>query len=92
MKQPSLLFCMVMDVIGYATYTIPVIGEFGDVIWAPVSAIIFYVSFGGWKGGAGALFNFTEEILPGTDFIPSFTIMWLLQKMMHKKTSRLLKV
>ena len=69
-----------MDLIGYATYAIPGIGEFGDIIWAPVSALIFYKTFGGWKGAFGGLFNFIEEILPGTDFIPSFTIMWFLQR------------
>jgi hypothetical protein len=84
-KKPSLIFCIVMDIIGYATYLIPVLGEVADVIWAPISAIIFYISFGGWKGGFGAIFNFVEELLPGTDFIPSFTIMWLLQNPASKK-------
>jgi len=68
-----------MDLIGYATYAIPFLGEFADIIWAPVSAIIFFVSFGGWKGALGGIGNFIEEILPGTDFIPSFTLMWFLQ-------------
>lgn len=91
MKQPSLLFCIVMDLIGYFTYAIPVLGELGDVVWAPVSAVIFYIAFGGWKGGFGAVFNFVEEILPGTDFIPSFTIMWLLQRAANKKGINFLK-
>ena len=77
----SLVFCVLMDLIGYATYAIPGFGEFGDIIWAPVSALIFYKTFGGWKGAFGGLFNFIEEILPGTDFIPSFTIMWFIQRM-----------
>ncbi|MBS1935248.1 MAG: hypothetical protein JST96_14705 [Bacteroidetes bacterium] len=75
-ESPSLLFCILMDAIGCMTYIIPGIGEFGDIIWAPVSAIIFYKTFGGWKGAFGSVFNFIEEIFPGTDFIPSFTIMW----------------
>lgn len=75
--QPSLIFCIVMDLVGYASFALPVLGEFGDIIWAPVSAFIFYKSFGGWKGAFGGLFNFVEEILPFTDFIPSFTIMWV---------------
>ncbi|MBI2729924.1 MAG: hypothetical protein HYX40_04090 [Sphingobacteriales bacterium] len=79
-KDASLLFCILMDAIGYFTYAIPVLGEFGDIIWAPVSAFIFYKTFGGWKGIFGGLFDFTEEILPGTDFIPSFTLMWLWQR------------
>jgi hypothetical protein len=72
-----------MDVLGYATYAIPGFGELGDIVFAPISAIIFYFMFGSWKG---ALFNFTEEILPGTDFIPSFTIMWLWKYFASKKT------
>ena len=83
MKQQtttSLIFCVLMDFIGYATYAIPGFGEFGDIIWAPISALIFYKTFGGWKGAFGGLFNFVEEILPGTDFIPSFTLMWFMQR------------
>lgn len=78
---PSLIFCLLMDAIGYATYAVPVLGEFGDILWAPISALIFYKTFGGWKGAFGGMFNFVEELLPGFDFIPSFTLMWLLQRM-----------
>ncbi len=81
MKQgnPSLLFCVLMERIGYASYAIPVLGEFADIVWAPISAFAFYRTFGGTKGIFGGIFNFIEEILPGMDFIPSFTIMWFLQ-------------
>jgi hypothetical protein len=79
-KQPSLLFCILMDLVGYITYAIPGFGEFGDILWAPVSAIIFFITFGGFKGATGGLLNFIEELLPGTDFIPSFTIMYMMQK------------
>lgn len=78
-KSPSLLFCVVMDLIGYATYAVPVLGEFGDLLWAPISALIFFRTFGGWKGAFGGIFNFIEEILPGLDFIPTFTLTWLFQ-------------
>ena len=78
-RQPTLLFCIVMDLIGYASYAVPVLGEISDIFWAPLSAIIFFLSFGGWKGAIGGIGNLIEEILPGTDFIPSFTIMWLFQ-------------
>ncbi|MCW3117229.1 MAG: hypothetical protein JWM28_1311 [Chitinophagaceae bacterium] len=86
-KTASFFFCIVMDTIGYATYAIPVLGELGDIIWAPLSAIIFFCLFGGWKGAAGGVFNFIEEILPGTDFIPSFTLMWLWQNFQDAKKS-----
>ena len=83
-QQPSLVLCIVMDVLGFATYAIPGLGELGDIVFAPLSAIVFYAMFGSWKG---ALFNFTEEILPGTDFIPTFTIMWVWKYFTSKKTS-----
>ncbi|HLO80795.1 MAG TPA: hypothetical protein VK166_07555 [Chitinophagaceae bacterium] len=67
-----------MDLIGMATYAIPVLGEFGDTLWAPVSAFIFYKTFGGTRGMIGGAFNFLEEILPGFDFIPTFTIMYFM--------------
>ncbi len=79
-QQTSLLFCLVMDAIGYATYALPFLGEFADIIWAPVSAVIFFRTFGGWKGAFGSVFNFAEELLPGFDFIPSFTLMWLWKR------------
>jgi hypothetical protein len=78
-NSPSLLFCLLMDAIGYATYAIPVLGELGDIFWAPLSAIIFFKTFGGWKGAFGGIFNFVEEILPGLDFIPTFTLTWIWQ-------------
>lgn len=85
-KQPSLIFCILMDIIGYATYAIPGLAEFADILWAPISAIIFMTTFGGWKGALGGVGNFIEEILPGTDFIPSFTIMWFIQNMQKRNT------
>lgn len=84
-QQSSLLFCILMDAIGYATYAVPFLGEFGDIIWAPVSAFIFFKTFGGWKGAFGGVFNFVEELLPGMDFIPTFTLMWAWQNWMAKK-------
>ena len=90
-KQPTLLFCLLMDALGFATYSIPGIGELGDIIWAPVSAIIFFKVFGGWKGAFGGIFNFVEEILPGTDFIPTFTIVWVWKYYTAKQVSRPVK-
>jgi len=85
MKRPSLVFCVIMDLLGAATYALPVFGEFIDILWAPISGLIFYFSFGGWKGTFGGMFNFMEEILPGADFIPSFTIMWFVQYFAAKR-------
>lgn len=85
-KQPSLLICIIMDLLGYASYALPFLGEFGDVFWAPLSGLVFYTLFGGWKGAMGGIFNVIEELLPGFDFIPSFSIMWII-KFVRKQQS-----
>ena len=84
-KQPSLQFCLLMDAIGCIPFLIPVIGEAFDIVWAPISAIIFYFAFGGRKAMYGAAFNLVEEIVPFMNFIPTFTIAWAWQKYVVKK-------
>lgn len=76
--MPSLLTCLLFDLIGYASYAVPFFGEFFDLVWAPVSAIIFWKLFGFRKGFFGGVFSFVEELMPGLDFIPTFTINWVL--------------
>ena len=78
-KPPSLVLCSLFDVIGYASYAVPFLGEFSDIIWAPLSAYIFYQMFGGRFGVIGGGFSFLEEILPFTDFIPTFSIAWAIR-------------
>ena len=85
---PSLGACIVMDLLGYATFALPVVGEVFDLVWAPVSALIFMRMFGGAKGVFGGIFNFVEELLPGLDFIPTFTIMWLYKYFRKPKTGK----
>jgi hypothetical protein len=82
---PSLAFCILMDIIGYGTFAIPFFGEFFDLIWAPISALIYWRTFGGFKGFLGGGFNFLEELLPGTDIIPTFTISWFMQYLRRRK-------
>lgn len=77
-KQPSLALCILMDLIGYASFAIPFLGEVIDIAWAPLSAAIFMRMFGGSRGLFGGIFNFIEELLPGLDFIPTFTITWFI--------------
>jgi hypothetical protein len=87
-KLPSLGACIVMDLLGYASFALPVVGEVFDIVWAPVSAMIFMRMFGGAKGFFGGIFNFVEEILPGLDFIPTFTLTWLYQYFTQPKTGK----
>lgn len=80
-----------MDLIGLATFAIPGLGEFGDILWAPISALVFYKTFGGTKGMIGGIFNFVEEILPGFDFIPTFTIMYFMTRKKESPTTLVVK-
>lgn len=91
-KTRSLILCVFMDLIGYATYSIPFFGEIADLFWAPISSLIFFMMFGGWKGALGGVFNFVEELLPGTDFIPSFTLMWLWRHFKQPEEKQLIRV
>lgn len=90
-NSPSLVFCILMDLIGLASYALPGLGEFGDILWAPISALIFFRTFGGTKGMLGGMFNFVEELLPGFDFIPTFTIMYFLSRKKEAPTTLVVK-
>jgi hypothetical protein len=82
---PPLALCLLLDALGCASYALPFFGEFFDLIWAPISAIMYWRLFGGYRGFLGGAFNFFEEIMPGLDIIPTFTITWFLQ---HQKRSQ----
>lgn len=88
-KKPSLIFCILMDLIGAATYFIPVLGEWGDAVWAPLSALIFYFCFGGKTGIFGAFINFAEEVFPFSDFVPSYCLGYLWIRYWEKKEKQI---
>ena len=73
---PNLKYCIVLDVIGCFSYIIPPFGP----VWAVISGIIFYFMFGKKLGLFGGIFSFIEELIPGIDFIPTFTIAWYMRK------------
>jgi len=75
-KLPSLKTCIILDLIGCFSY---VVLPFGP-LWAALSGIIFYFLFGKKFGVLGGVFSFIEELFPGLDLIPTFTIAWLLKK------------
>lgn len=74
-----------MDILGYASFAAPGLGEFTDIIWAPISGLLFYRFFGGRFGVFGGLLNFIEEALPFSDFIPSFSIAWVIRYVTERK-------
>lgn len=67
---------MIIDSIGMATFSIPVIGEALDIIWAPISRNLIILLYG---DGLWSTVGFVEELLPFTDIIPSATLAWMTE-------------
>ena len=76
-RTRKLLLGLLLDGVGMISFTIPLIGEFSDVIWAPVAAFIMTRMYKGRVGRVGSVMTFIEEALPFTDIIPSFTLTWI---------------
>ncbi|MFI2743714.1 hypothetical protein ACG2LH_13315 [Zhouia sp. PK063] len=74
----KLFLGILFDAIGMLSFIVPFFGEFSDVIWAPLAAWLMTKMYKSKGGKIAAALTFIEEILPGLDFIPSFTIMWLV--------------
>ena len=68
---------ILLDLIGIATMFIPFWGTIIDLIWAPFAAFQINKMYRGTQGKIAAVVVFLEEILPGLDIIPTFTLMWL---------------
>ncbi|MCL6273497.1 hypothetical protein M3P19_05715 [Muricauda sp. 2012CJ35-5] len=84
-KIQLLLIGLLLDGIGMLSFAIPGIGEFSDVIWAPVAGWLMTRMYKGKIGQAAGLVTFVEELVPGLDVIPSFTIMWFYTYVIAKR-------
>jgi hypothetical protein len=80
-----LLISLFLDMIGMLSYLVPVVGEVVDVIWAPISALLIYLMYRKHNGAIGGVLGFMEEILPGADAVPTFTLMWIYKYYFSKK-------
>ena len=76
-KYKKLFVGLVLDGIGMLSLAIPGLGEFLDILWAPVAGWFMTRLYPGRKGKIAGVIAFLEELLPGLDLIPSFTLMWL---------------
>lgn len=79
-KYQKLLLSIGLDLVGL----IPFI----DVVWAPISAFVMTKMYKGKKGKIGGLISFIEEILPFSDIIPTFTILWIYTNLIEKKEQK----
>lgn len=92
-KYKKLLLSLVLDGIGMLSFAIPFIGEFSDIIWAPIAGWLMTKMYKGKIGQGAGIITFIEEIIPGLDVIPTFTIMWLYTYVFKKASeNRTIKV
>jgi hypothetical protein len=84
-KKRNLFLGIFFDAVGMLSFTVPMVGEFSDVIWAPVAAYLMIRMYKGTVGKVGGVIAFVEEIVPFTDFIPSFTLMWFYNYVIKKE-------
>lgn len=68
---------LIYDGIGMASVSIPLIGPLLDLAWAPYAAKKMSEMYPGKKGKLASIIVFLEEILPFSDVIPTFTLMYL---------------
>ncbi|MFH7011141.1 hypothetical protein ACHRV5_04675 [Flavobacterium sp. FlaQc-52] len=84
-KNKKLLMGLLFDGIGMLSFTIPLVGDFADVIWAPLAGFLMTYMYKGKVGKVAGILTFVEEILPFTDIIPSFTLTWIYTYYIQKK-------
>jgi hypothetical protein len=85
LKRRNLFLGLLFDAIGMLSFTVPIIGEFSDVIWAPVAAYLMTRMYKGTIGKVGGVITFIEEIVPFADVVPSFTLTWIYNYWIKKQ-------
>jgi len=88
-KYLKLLLSILLDVIGMLSYLVPELGETIDVVWAPLSSFILMKLYKNKVSKYMMIIGFTEEILPFTDVVPTFTITYILSLYFDKKETKL---
>ncbi|WP_026710723.1 hypothetical protein [Flavobacterium filum] len=83
-KSRDLVLSLLFDAIGMMSYLVPFLGAITDVIWAPIAGLIMLRMYKGTVGAAAGFIVFVEEILPGLDFIPTFTLTWIYTYIIKK--------
>jgi hypothetical protein len=76
-KYKMLALSLLFDAIGLITFI--------DLIWAPLSAYLMTKMYKGQTGKIAGTISFIEEIIPGLDIIPTFTLTWFYVYVIRSK-------
>lgn len=82
-KYFKLISVIVVDLVGFSSYIIPVFGEGVDMIWGPISGLLIFLLFPHRK--RMAILGAVEELIPFTDFVPTACIAWILDYVKDNK-------
>lgn len=78
-KYKKLVLSILFDAVGF----IPFI----DLIWAPISAYLMQKMYKSKEGKFASFISFVEELLPFSDVIPTFTLMWIYTHLIKAKST-----
>jgi hypothetical protein len=81
-KYKKLVLSIVLDIIGFFT-VFPI-----DLAWAPISGYLMTRMYKGNLGKTAGVISFLEEIIPFSDVIPTFTIMWVYTYVIKKEEKK----
>jgi len=84
-KYVLLFLGLLFDAMGMLSFTVPILGESFDVIWAPTAAFLIFKMYKGTEGKIAGAVTFIEEAMPGLDIIPTFTITWIYKFLIKKQ-------
>jgi len=87
-KYVLLFLSLLFDAMGMLSFTVPVLGESFDVIWAPTAAFLIFKMYKGTEGKIAGAVTFIEEAMPGLDIIPTFTITWIYKFVIKKRNNK----
>ncbi|WP_194850375.1 hypothetical protein [Nonlabens antarcticus] len=84
-KSSKLFFSILFDLVGMVSYVVPIIGEFTDIIWAPIAGYLMTQIYPGRTGKTAGILTTIEELVPGLDIIPTFTLTWIYTYIISKE-------
>ncbi|MEM1257758.1 MAG: hypothetical protein AAGH81_04460 [Bacteroidota bacterium] len=90
-RTRNLLLGLLFDAVGMSSLLIPGLGDLLDVIWAPLAGWLMTRMYKGKLGQAAGVITFIEELVPGLDVIPTFTIMWVYTYLVLGKKAKKVK-
>ena len=72
-RTAKLYVGIIFDLIGMTPTIFPPLA----LCWAPLSGFVLATMYSGSTGKIAGILDFVEEMVPGLDFIPTFTLTWL---------------